>query len=324
MLTRIRTVNIITSFLVFGSILLVSDMFMRSGTYQSSAELSRTVCDKMKDNYTNTRRACGLQDSCSAQDCFCSIPDELTLKRNSFLSLGYFADHSLTINSEDLSIFSNEFFRILESKPEEIVYSRRQRGRLKFRFGERKNNGVEATRLLSKMKTLLNKHIWLCQSILLGKDSVYDEKIKYTNDKKFKYSVSGNHVYEQNSFEQFPHSDVDASGYPKICSVGFYLQDVTSRDMAPFEIWPVTHHLIGSYALKNLNDKSSANDKETGQRSTKVIRMYEGITSNMPGKIFLSKRGEIMIRDCRALHRGTKLTLANYNRTMVELQVRKG
>lgn len=248
--------------------------------------------------------------------------------RNSFNTVGYVLDDSLSLNMEELDDFALHLNTVFETQPQSIVYNRRQPGRTKFRFSLRKNNGKIAISLLLQLKKLLNKPIWLCQSILTGQRSTFKPEKNYWSNKKYMYVGSGNHVVGPNSFQQFPHHDINVPHYPRTCGIGFYLQNVLSISNGPIEIWPATQHLLGSYALRGLPDNRSANQKETGERGRtgeygKLVDFYEDLTAEVQSKIFLAQRGEVILRDFRTLHRGTEVSSSNFNRTMVELFIRK-
>lgn len=260
-----------------------------------------------------------LINNCSSQARFCSLNatnDNLEM-RNAFFTLGFVYEESLALKLSELTDFSTTFFSVLHKNPETIIYNKSQKGRTKFRMTEGKKKETKPSNLLSKLKLMLNRQIWACQSILSNSRDNYDSRKVYSRGTEFSYRASGNHVQGPDSFRQFPHHDDHTSGFPSVCGIGFYLQNVTSLQQGPLEIWPGTHHLLGSYALGD-NKRSS----EAGL-SSEVVKFYETIALHMPSKFFLGLRGDVILRDYRALHRGREITLANFNRTMVELFVRK-
>lgn len=90
---------------------------------------------------------------------------------NRFNTVGYALDDGLSLNIAELDDFTLHLNSVFNTYPETIVYNKQQTGRIKFRFHERKNNGKIALSLLLQLKKLLNKPIWLCQSILKGQKS---------------------------------------------------------------------------------------------------------------------------------------------------------
>jgi len=247
---------------------------------------------------------------------------------NSFYTVGYFLDKNLALNTSLVDEYAQQFNYILNTNPKAIVYNSRQFQRKKFRFHPKKNANKFSSYLLLSLEKILNKQIWLCQSILLAQKSSFKSDKNYWMDKRFTYTASGNHVVGPHSYEQFPHHDISTPNFPSVCGIGFYLQDVSSISMGPLEIWPATQHLLGSYANRKLRDTRSSNQKETGDRGVDgrlghIVDFYKDLISFIPSKIFLAQRGTVLLRDFRTLHRGRELIIADYNRTMVELFVYK-